>query len=141
MYIYVCMYVCTYIYTYMYADLYFAEQHEINKKESRESSVLHQFYKDLQNGILIDELLPSLVTKRIITINEKILITESGKNINERCQFFLDQYISKPLLAGDSSAFYKLLQLMDESSKYNVLTAKMKQSLMIESLQDKISGT
>ena len=138
--IYVCTYVCMYIHTCMRL-IYFTEQHEISKKKSTELSVLHQFYKDLQNGILIDELLPSLVTKRIITINEKILITESGKNINERCQFFLDQYISKPLLAGDSSAFYKLLQLMDGSSKYTVLTAKMKQSLMIESSQDKISGT
>ena len=120
---------------------YFAEQYEINKRESTESSVLHYFYKDLQNGILIDELLPSLVSKRIITINQKILIAESGGNINERCQFFLDQYISKPLSAGDPSAFYKLLQLMEGSSKYIVLTAKIKQSLMMEFLQDNISGT
>ena len=69
-----------------------------------------------------------------------MLITESGKNSNERCQFFLDQYISKPLSAGDSSAFYKLLQLMDGSSIYALVAAKIKQSLMVESLQDKISG-
>ena len=103
--------------------------------------MLQNFYRDLQRGISIDEFLPSLVTKRVITINDKILITESGKNTNERCQFFLDRYISKTLSAGDPSAFYKLLQLMDQSSKYTMLTAKIKRSLMVESLQDKISGT
>ena len=120
--------------------IFFAEQQQINKSELTELSVLQQFYKDLQNGILIDELLPSLVTKRVITIADKILITESGKNTNERCQFFLDQYISIPLSTGDPSAFNKLLQLLDESSKYSVLVAKIKQSLMVESLQDKIFG-
>ena len=105
-----------------------------------ESVVLQQFYKDLQSGISIDEFLPTLVTKRVITIHDKILITESGKSTNERCQFFLDQYISKPLSVGDPSAFYKFLQLIDTSSKYTVLTANIKQTLMVESLQDKISG-
>ena len=102
--------------------------------------MLQQFYKDLQSGISVDEFLPTLVTKRVITIYDKILITESGKSTNERCEFFLDQYISKPLSAGDPSAFYKFLQLIDASSKYTVLTAKIKQKLMVESLQDKISG-
>lgn len=118
----------------------FAEQPQANKREPTELSVLHQFYKDLQNGLLIDELLPSLVAKRVITINDKILIAESGKSTNERSQIFLDNYICKSLSAGDPSAFYKLLQLMDRSSKYNVLAAKIKHSLMVESLQDKISG-
>ena len=120
--------------------IYFTEQHQITTKELTESVVLQQFYKDLQSGISVDEFLPSFVTKRIITIHEKILITESGKSTNERCQFFLDQYISKPLSAGDSTSFYKFLQLIDASSKYTVLTAKIKQSLMVESLQDNISG-
>ena len=88
----------------------------------------------------MDEFLPTLVTKGVITIYDKILITESGKSTNERCQFFLDQYISKPLSVGDRSAFYKFLQLIDASSKYAILTANIKQTLMVESLQDKISG-
>ena len=121
--------------------IFFAEQQQIYKNKPTELSVLQQFYQDLQNGILINEFLPALITKRVISISDKTLITESGKNSNERCQFFLDQYISKPLSAGDPSAFYKLLQLLDASSKHAVLTAKIKQCLMIESLQDKISGT
>ena len=68
------------------------------------------------------------------------MITESGRNINERCRFFLDHYIAKPLSAGDPVPFYKLLQAMDTSVNGITLATKIQQSLMIESLQDKISG-
>ena len=118
----------------------FTDQNQTNTKELIEAEVLYHFYKDLQNGLPIDELLPQFVTKKIITINDKILITESGKNINERAQFFLDHYIAQPLSTGDPASFYKLLQIMDATIKCIVLSAKIKQQLNIESLRDKISG-
>ena len=124
----------------MYAICISTDQNHTNTKQLVESKVLQQFYQDLQGGLPIDELLPRIVTKKIITINDKISITESGKNINERCQFFLDHYIAKPLLAGDPTPLYKLLQLMESSFKCILLATKIKHSLKIESLQDKISG-
>ena len=105
-----------------------------------ESAVLRKFSKDLQNEFPLDEFLPQLVTKKIITITDKLLITEYSKSINERFQYFLDQCILKPILAGDPSAFYKLLQLMETSSKCIVLAARIKQCLMIGSLENKFSG-
>ena len=102
--------------------------------------VLQQFYRDLQNGIPIDDLLPQLVTKRIITINDKTLISNISRDVNERCQYFLDQYISKPLLEGDPSAFHKLLQILNASPQCIMLAAKIKQCLMRESMQDKLAG-
>ena len=116
------------------------DQNQASTKELVESKVLHQFYDDLQIVLPIDKLLPQLVTKKIITINDKILVTESSKNINERTQFFLEHYIAKPLSAGDPASFYRLLQVMDASNKCIVLATKIKQCLNIESLQDKISG-
>ena len=121
-------------------SMHFIEQLQKSTKQLSESAVLQQFYKDLQNGILFDELLPQLITKRIITIEDKILIAESGRSVNERCQYFLDQYISKPLSAGDSSAFYKFLLIIDASSKYLMLATKIKQSLEVESLQEENPG-
>ena len=121
-------------------SMHFIEQLQKSTKQLTESAVLQQFYKDLQNGILLDELLPQLITKRIITIEDKILIAESGRSVNERCQYFLDQYISKPLSAGDSSAFYKFLLIIDASSKYLMLATKIKQSLEVESLQEENPG-
>ena len=117
------------------------EQHQVNAKELTESIVLQQFYNDLQSEISIDNFLPSLVAKKVITIKDKRLITESGGGSNERCKFFIDKYISKSLSAGDTTTFYKFLQLIDESPKYAVLIATIKRFLMIESLQDKISGS
>ena len=116
------------------------DQNQASTQELVELKVLHQFYDDLQIVLPIDKLLPQLVTKKIITINDKILVTESSKNINERTLFFLEHYIAKPLSAGDSASFYKLLQVMDASNKCIVLSAKIKQCLNIESLQDKISS-
>ena len=121
-------------------SMHFIEQLQKCTKQLSESAVLQQFYKDLQNGILLDELLPQLITKRIITIEDKILIAESGRSVNERCQYFLDQYISKPLSAGDSTAFYKFLLIIDASSKYLMLATKIKQSLEVESLQKENPG-
>ena len=105
-----------------------------------ESAVLQKFYKDLQNGFPFDEFLPELVTKKIITITDKLQVTKYSKSANERCQYFLDQCILKPISAGDPSAFYKLLQLMETSSKCIVLAAKIKQCLMVGSLENKFSG-
>ena len=116
------------------------DQSQASTQELVELKVLHQFYDDLQLVLPIDKLLPQLVTKKIVTINDKILIAESGRNINERAQFFLEHYIAQPLSAGDSASFYKLLQIMDASIKCIVLSANIKQCLNIESLQDKISG-
>ena len=105
-----------------------------------ESEVLQQFYKDLQNGLPIDDLLPQFVSKKILTIVNKISITESGGNIYGRSLFFLDHYIAKPLSAGDPTPFFKLLQVMEASATCCGLAAKIKKRLMIESLQEKISG-
>ena len=116
------------------------DQSQASTQELVELKVLNQFYDDLQIVLPIDKLLPQLVTKKIVTINDKILISESGKNINERSQFFLEHYIAKPLSAGDPVMFYRLLQVMDASNKCIVLAAKIKQSLDIEYLQDKISS-
>ena len=128
---------CISVYTRSLHIIIFTDQNEM---EFIESELLQQLCKDMQNELPIDELLPQLVTNKIITINDKILITEFGKNSNERTQFFLDQYIEKPLLGGDPASFYKLLQIMDTSVKYSALVNKIKLSLMIASLQDKISG-
>ena len=46
--------------------------------------MVQQFYQELVSVLPIDGLLPEVVAKRIITINDKILIAESSKTINER---------------------------------------------------------
>ena len=120
--------------------LYITDQNQIATKKPTESAVLQQFYEDLQNCIPIDEFLPQLVTTKIITITDKMSITDCSKRVNERCQYFLDHYISKPLSAGNPSSFHKMLQIMDASPRCSGLADKIKQSLKTESMQDNQSG-
>ena len=131
---YYCMYVI------ICANSILIDQSQISTKNSLELAVLQHFYRDLQNLLPIDELLPQLVTQKIVTIIEKMTIAESGKNVNERSQYFLHHYISRPLSAGDPTAFYKLLQIMDTSLKCVALATTIKQCLNVRSLQDKITG-
>ena len=89
--------------------------------------------------IPLDEFLPQLVTTKIITITDKMFIAGFSKSAIERCQYFLDHYISKSLSAGDPSALYKLLQIMDASPRCSGLAAKIKQLLKIESMEGNLS--
>ena len=132
----ICMYMCISLL------FHFTESNKISLSvtEMTESVVIQKFYKDLQSGFPLDEFLPQLVTKKIITLTDKLLITEYSKSVSERCQCFLDQCILKPISAGDPSAFYSLLQLMESSSQCIVLAARMKQHLMMGSLENKFGG-
>ena len=53
----------------------------------------------------------------------------SGKTSGERTQFLLDHFISKSLSAGDTHAFYKLLEAMQTSPKCNFLAERINQFL------------
>lgn len=99
------------------------------KRELRESAALVKFYKDLCNVLPVDDLLPSLVTQRVITVKDKNWITLCGKTSDEKTQLLLDHFISKPLSAGDGNAFYKLLESMITSPKCNFLAEKINQLL------------
>ena len=53
----------------------------------------------------------------------------SGKTSSERTQFLLDHFIFKSLSAGDTHAFYKLLEAMQTSPKCNFLVQSINQFL------------
>ena len=89
----------------------------------------------------IDELLPELVTQRIITIDDKTRIAVSGKTESERTQYLLDHYIARPLSAEDPSFFNKLLDVMSGSPKCNFLINEIKCHLSTASMEyQKFSG-
>ena len=94
----------------------------------QESVALARFYKDLCNVLPVDDILPILVTKQIITIKNKDFIM-TGKTSDERIQFLLDHFISKSLSAGDTYVFYKLLEAMVAFPKCSFLVEKINQFL------------
>ena len=105
----------------------------------RESVALVRFYKDLCNVLPVDDILPILITKRIITIQNKDFIM-TGKTSDERTQYLLDHFISKSLSAGDTNVFYKLLEAMVTSPKCSFLVEKINQFLASTEEEGKLSG-
>ena len=110
-----------------------------HEKELQESVALVKFYKDLCNALPVDDLLPLLVTHRVITIPNKDSIM-SGKTSSERTQFLLDHFISKSLSAGDTHAFYKLLEAMQTLSECNSLAERINQFLSSSKEKDENSS-
>ena len=96
--------------------------------ELQESVAVEKFYKDLCTALPVDDLLPFLVTQKVITIPNKNSIM-SGETSSERTQFLLDRFISKPLSAGNTHAFYKLLEAMQTSPKCHFLVENINQFL------------
>ena len=99
------------------------------------------FYDKICKILPTDELLPELVTQRIITIDDKTRIAVSGKTESERTQYLLDHYIARPLSAEDPSFFNKLLDVMSGSPKCKFLTNEIQCYLSTASMEyQKISG-
>ena len=104
-----------------------------------ELDVLSTFYEKICSTLPIDELLPKLVTERVIEVNDKTKISAYGKTEFERSQFLLDYYIARPLSVGDTSCFNKLLDIMS-TSKCSFLIPEMQYQLSTTMKHQKFSG-
>ena len=105
-----------------------------------ELDVLSTFYEKICITLPVNELLPKLVTERVITVTEKAKISATGKTEFERSQYLLDYYIARPLSVGDSSFFNKLLDIMSTSSKCNFLINEIQYQLSTAMKHQKFSG-
>ena len=105
-----------------------------------ELDVLSTFYEKICSVLPVNELLPKLVAERIIDVNDKKVISATGKTEYERSQYLLDYYIARPLYVGDSSFLNKLLGLMSTSSKCSFLIDPIKYQLSNTRKHQKFSG-
>ena len=105
-----------------------------------ELDVLSTFYEKVCSTLPIDELLPKLVTERVIEVNDKTKISAYGKTEFERSQFLLDYYIARPLSVGDTSCFNNLLGIIMSTSKCSFLIPEMQYQLSTTMKHQKFSG-
>ena len=98
------------------------------QKQLPELDALVTFYEKICSTLPTDELLPQLVTQRVITLHEKSKI-DAVKTEFEKAQYLLDRYIARPLSAGDPRFFNILLDLMSTTSKCSFLINEIRQHL------------
>ena len=105
-----------------------------------ELDVLSTFYEKICSTLPVDELLPKLVTERILTVNDKTKISAYDKTEYEKSQHLLDYFIARPLAVGDASLFNKLLDIMTTSSKCSFLISGIQHQLSTTMKHQKFSG-
>ena len=83
--------------------------------KSLESRVLQEYYSKLVSTLAqcIDEdLLPALVSAKVITIDDKNTIKSYGNRPRNRIEYLLDNHVNRPLCVGITDNFAKLLRIM-----------------------------
>ena len=83
--------------------------------KSLESRVLQEYYSKLVSALsqcIDDELLRALVSAKIITIDDKNIIKRYGPKPTDRSEYLLDNHVNRPLCAGITDNFTKLLKIM-----------------------------
>ena len=110
------------------------------QKQLPEFDAFLTFYEKICSTLPTDELLPKLVTERVITINDKSIITATGKTEFQRAQYLLDHHIAAPLSVGDPKFFNKLLDLMSTTSKCSFLVDEIQKYLSTTVKHQKFSS-
>ena len=85
--------------------------------KSPESIVFLEYYAKLVSTLAecIDEdLLPALVSANVITISDKNAIKRYGNRATDRSEYLLDNHVHRPLGAGITDNFIKLLETMQK---------------------------
>ena len=83
---------------------------------SQESLTLRKYYAELVSILAqyMNELLPCLVSEQMISIKEKNTIKQYGETSQDRAEYLLDNHVERPLSAGVTENFVKLLRVMQK---------------------------
>ena len=102
------------------------------------SSVLHKYYSELVStvGKHLNGLLVHLVSEGVIKIDDKNTIKKLGDAPSERAEYLLDNHVDRPLSAGITDNFVKLLKVMQKISGCSPLAAKLSEALKCVALSD-----
>ena len=114
--------------------------HTGGQEQTPQLDALIAFYAKMCKMLPVDELLPDLVTQRVITIDDKTKIAAAGETESERTQYLLDHYIARPLQAGDPNFLHKLLHVMSGSPKCRILINNIQHHLSTTMEHQKFSG-
>ena len=102
------------------------------------SSVLHKFYSELVGtvGKHLNGLLVHLVSEGVIKIDDKNMIKKFGDTPSERAEYLLDNHVDRPLSAGITDNFLKLLKVMQKIPGCGPLADELSKALKCDPLSD-----
>lgn len=82
--------------------------------KSTEEIVLQKHYAELVRLLApcLDDVLVALVSKGVISIDQKNVIKKYGDTPGDKVQYLLDTYVARSLSGGVTDSFVKLLDVM-----------------------------
>ena len=96
---------------------------EENSRNTAEYNALIEMTEDLYNALPIGDLLPKMISKRVIDFNEKAEI-RSGSTDRDKVDIFISK-LTGQMASGENERFYKFIEVMKESPKCNFLVKRM----------------
>ena len=96
---------------------------EENNQHSAEYNALMEMTEDLCNALPINDLLPKMISKRVISFQDKDEI-RSERTDRDKVQLFLSK-LTGEMASGENERFYRFIIVMKESPKCNFLVKRM----------------
>ena len=96
---------------------------EENNQLSAEYNALMEMTEDLCNALPITDLLPKMISKRVISFQDKDEI-RSERTDRDKVQLFLSK-LAGEMASGENERFYRFTNVMKESPKCNFLVKRM----------------
>ena len=96
---------------------------EEGKQYSAEYNALIKMTEDLCNALPIDDLLPKMISKRVIDFQEKTDI-RAERTDRKKVELFISK-LTGEMDAGENKRFYKFIEAMKESPKCDFLVKRM----------------
>ena len=96
---------------------------EEESQNTAEYDALIEMTEDLYNALPINELLPKMISKRVIDFQEKADI-RSERTDRDKVGLFLSKLIG-PMTSGENTRFYSFIEVMKGSPKCNFLVHRL----------------
>ena len=93
------------------------------QQQTTEYMALEAMTEDLYNALPISDLLPKMISKRVITFPEKADI-RAGGTTREQVDVFLSK-LTGEMLSKENKRFYAFIEVMRESPKCDFLVERM----------------
>ena len=93
------------------------------QQQTAEYMALEAMTEDLYNALPISDLLPKMISKRVITFPEKADI-RAGGTTREQVDVFLSK-LTGEMLSKENKRFYAFIEVMKESPKCDFLVERM----------------